>query len=295
MGQAASAPAPASASAPASVSASAPASAPAPASASASASASDQSVLYQRAVELETIRMTDRFGNEEQRRVLMSHGDQFMEENDKTKDAKLLRIIGTQICSDPGLIAKFPIEKLGMYQKVLEKIIFVALILNRQNPKKPSLHVAKSIRGKQLSFFQMGFYTLVRLCFFELVTIVPESPWTVRDAALFLQTLESIDPDFSRLFTKVFDDLIDHTELMGHFSNTGAYLSYPAHFSNTVFLSLSKVVRPKPYPSEDSETIVQHNYGLKYHYRFPMDSKMLFNHCRRVLLNGGEPWFVKRY
>ena len=119
-------------------------------------------------------------------------------------------------------------------------------------------------------------------CFFELITIVPESPWTDEDAELFLRTLESIHPVFSTLFTKVFDDLINLTELQKRFSKTGDYLSYPSHFSNTIFLSLSKVVRPKS-PFECPERTVQCKYGLKYHYCYPMNSKQLFEDIRQEL------------
>lgn len=205
-----------------------------------------------------------------------------MAESPESRDADLLCVIVKKIFDNPGLVAKIPVEKRLLWHLILERTSLIASRLTRNDPKVAKDDEAKSTRIKRKSFFYTGYDTLVRLCFFELITIVPESPWTDEDAALFLRTLESIHPVFSRLFTKVFDDLIDLTKLQKHFLETGDYLSYSSHFSNTIFLSLSKVVRPKS-PFECPERTVQCKYGLKYHYRYPMTSNQLFKDLRQAL------------
>ena len=208
--------------------------------------------------------------NDKQRSALLSHADRFMAETDKSQDADTLVAVVDLLFANPVLVASFPSEKLLLYKSILEKVAFWASKLTRCKPELPSLNVPKSTRSKQRSFCYSGFCTLIHLCGFELVSIVPEGVWTDMHAASFLQTLESIDPILSRLFTKVFDDLINHKEQLQQV------------FSSDFFYSFLKVVRPNSLLGCPERT-VQCEYGLKYHYRFPMTSKQLFAILRREL------------
>jgi hypothetical protein len=208
--------------------------------------------------------------NDEQRSALLSHAAIFMGGTDESQDADTLVALVGLLFANPVLVAKFPSEKLPLYKLMLEKVAFWASKITRREPELPSQRVAKSTRGKQRSFCYRGFCTLIHLCGFELVSIVPEGVWTDKHAASFLQTLESIDPILSRLFTKVFDDLINHKEQLQKV------------FSSDFFYSFLKVVRPNSL-SGCPERTVQCEYGLKYHYRFPMTSKQLFAILRREL------------
>ena len=218
--------------------------------------------------------------NIEQRSVLLTDTKKCTTGNNISDNADLFCDIWMRLSVNPQIIGKIPVEQQELYRTILEKISFVASYLSR-NPINPRSRYfvhhfytkeTKKERSRITKFFSTGHETLVRLCFVEIVTIVPERPWTDEDAALFLRTLESIDPVFSRLFTEVFDDLIDQQELREHFSKKGEYYprysKHPQFFSASVFKALSKVVRPKPYLSDNPETIV-HGYGLKYHYRYP--------------------------
>jgi hypothetical protein len=209
----------------------------------------------------------------EKKTVLLDHSNKFMAKTSNSADADTLDALLNREFASAEFVAKFPSEKLPLYKNFLKKVAFVASILTRGKPKLPSSDVAKSTRGKQRSFCLHGFHTLVRLCSSELLSIIPEGKWTDRDAASFLQTLESIDPILSSLFTKVFDDLIDHKEQLQQV------------FSSDFFHSFLKVVRPNSLLG-CPESTVQHDYGLKYHYRFPMTSKQLFASLRRELAAG---------
>ena len=211
----------------------------------------------------------------EKERILLHYAAEFMSETDSSKEANRLLAMTTHLFTDLGLIAMFPSEKLHLYQQILEAFAFIASKLTRGDPKLPSWlcrDVAKSQRRKQKSFFYNGFNTLLRLCFCELISIFPGGNWTDDDAASFLRTLETINPDLSRLFTKVFDDLIDHVKLKEFFSKEYSKSDLdsilPKNFSYCVFLSLSEVVRPKD--SLNRERTVQRKYGLMHHYRFPV-------------------------
>jgi hypothetical protein len=208
--------------------------------------------------------------NVQQRSDLFSHAARFMSETLDSVDADTLFALVDLIFANPVFVAKFPSEKLPLYKQFLKKVAFAASKLTRGKPQLPSSDVTKSIRGKQTSFYCNGFGTLVRLCSFELVSIIPEGKWTDMHAASFLQTLESIDPILSRLFTKVFDDLINHKDQLQEV------------FSSDFFHSFSMVVRPDSSTMKSDE-IIQYRYELKYHYRFPMTSKQLFDSLRREL------------
>jgi len=212
--------------------------------------------------------------NDEQRLALLSHADRFMAETPNSLDADTLVALVKRVFANPVLVAMFPSQKLTLYKLILEEVAFVASKLTRRKPELPLSDVAKSKRAKQKSFYYNGFDTLVDLCRFELLSIVPEGKWTDMHAASFLQTLESIDPILSRLFTKVFDDLITRKDQLKEV------------FSSDFFRSFSMVVRPDLRSDFDvgfPESKVQRDYGLKYHYRFPMTSSQLFAILHREL------------
>lgn len=216
------------------------------------------------------------FTNAEQRKTISDHANLFMAINDKSGNADLLSSFMERMGADCTYVSKIPTGMQTLYIQILQKISFVAPKLSREKPQAPSKDDPKSLRSVKGHFFKTEYGLLVKWCFFDLVTIVPERPWTVKDAALFLRTLESIKPIFSRLFTQVFDYLIDHAELKSCFSEGGKYKEYPSHFSDSVFLSLSKVVRPKE-DFDNVERIIQYRYRLKYHFRYPMSSQQLFD------------------
>jgi hypothetical protein len=185
--------------------------------------------------------------------TLLTHAEQCMIRNDTSNNADLFCFFGETLLSDPQIVVKIPEEQRELYCTILKRIGFVASYLSR-NLKNPISHDLVNIfyskgnkreRSIITTFFYTGHETLARLCFFGLVTIVPERPWTDEDAALFLRTLEEINPKFSRLFTQVFDNLIDHNGLRELFSKDEEYSKHPQYFSDSVFKSLSKVVRPK--------------------------------------------------
>jgi hypothetical protein len=197
---------------------------------------------------------------------LLSNADEFMKKTDKSKDAEMLLF---NLCS-PNFFEKITYrEEMRLLHKALVTIAFVASILTRSLPKKPTLDVTKSKRRKQTKFFDTGFKDLLALCNSKLKGTVPEGFWTDDEAADFLRNLESIDPDISRLFTKVFDDLIDYKKDLDS-----------EVFNSDFFSSLSEVVRPYSV-SEYSDTIVQKTYGLNHHYRYPMTSRQLFDNLHQ--------------
>ena len=276
----ASPPAPARARAPAHSLASAPAPAPVPAPAPAPSLDPPKIASLKQS-------MLDQCYNDEQKSNLLKNATKFMKINSRTEHAELLFNSVNQFCADPRYFAKINLEDQGFYHQILERVSFVALKLNRQDPINPDchnvMHMSKKERSNLRAFFHTGFNTLVRWCFFELVTIVPERPWKGKDAAFFVRTLEEFNPEFSRLFTKVFDDLIDHTGLGKQFLKDEEYSQYPTHFSDSVFKSLSKVVRPKwKYSRSESET-VQKKYGLNYHWYYYKTSEEILNNLRKKL------------
>jgi hypothetical protein len=215
--------------------------------------------------------MTYKCGNPEQVSVLLISAKNFMEENSRSKNADKLCCDVEKIFDIEDLFLKIPIKYRDLYKKILKTISFVSSKLARDKPKRPPLFLVKWQRLKRESFFHHGFSILVSYCFYELISIVPESPWTEEDAALFLRTLESICPVISTLFTMVFNNLMNCSELQKEFSKPGAYLSHPTYFSNSVFLSLSKVVRPNSLCGDPKE-IIQSKYKLMHHFRFPVSS-----------------------
>ena len=190
-----------------------------------------------------------------------------------SEHAELLCKVSQKISKDSGLRTKIP----EFFLKILECVSFAASKLKRQGPclrdfrYEQEHKLCKKARSANNRFFHKGYDDLIGLCFFELITLVPDSekPWTDNDAALFLLTLESINPSYSTLFTMVFDSLIGHTDLKNHFEKwVGDYSKYPTHFSDSVFKSLWMVVRPKS-SFKCPEEIVQ-GYGLQFHYLYPI-------------------------
>lgn len=223
--------------------------------------------------------------NDEQRRVLLMHAKKFTDSTQGSEDADLLCTIAQIMFVDPQIVGKIQGANQSLYLEIVRKVCLAASHLSR---KPRVIRYAEQVKmtGQEYNnltkridaFHKNDYHQLVKMFFFEFLRIVPERPWTDEDAALFLRTLESINPEFARLFTKVFDDLLNDEKFRKYFSKKGEYYpkysEYSQFFSASVFKALSKVVRPNPYRSDDPETIV-HGYGLMYHYRYPMSSRQI--------------------
>jgi len=133
-------------------------------------------------------------------------------------------------------------------------------------------------------------------CFWKLTEFRFEeaNSWTAADAALFLRTLETFDPTLSRLFTKVFNSLINNTELTAFFLNSSRAQEKYNHLSSSdaiqkfcVFDSLRAVVKPSLSFSECKNKVLN-TYKLRHHYLFPVEINQLCAHCRSDLSIGGS-------
>ena len=233
--------------------------------------------------------------NEEQRRVLLTHAKKYTQ---GSEDADLLCRIAKSIFIDPQIVGKIQGANQSLYLEIVRKVCLAASYLNcepRVIRKAERLRMTSqeinNLEKKINEFHKNDYHHLVKIFFLEFLRIVPEKPWTEEDAALFLRTLESISPEFARLFTKVFDDLLNEETLREHFSKKGKYYQrYSIHtqiFSRSVFKALSKVVRPNPYRSDDPERIV-HGYGLMYHHCYPKSTLQIIIDLRKKMSTASE-------